>query len=460
MKNQRALNVSPKRVKGMKPIRILPLGFICIILTGALLLTLPISSAGGEGLSFGDAIFTATSATCVTGLVVVDTGTHFSLFGQIVILIMIQLGGLGFMTVATLLFMAAGKRISLKERMTIAESLGESRLAGIVSLGLRAVKLTFIIEGVGACLLAIRFIPMHGLWKGLWFSVFHSVSAFCNAGFDLIGGYNSFTPFAADPLINLPVMSLIILGGLGFIVLMDIYRNFRRPRLLCIQSKIVLLVSSVLILAGALSFLTLEWGNPETMGNMTFLQKVQASLFQSVTLRTAGFNTIDQNAMHDSSKLISSLLMITGGAPAGTAGGVKVTTLALLILTVRAQIKSRRDTEAFGRRVTIATVRRALCVFLLAFALIIAASLIISTAEYGRLQTEGFLNQLYEIASALGTVGLSVGVTAAASPVTRGVLCLLMFVGRVGFMTAALSLSAGRQDQDVIRFPSADIMVG
>lgn len=442
--------------KGISPIRILPLGFLCVALIGALLLMLPIASRG-EPLGFFDALFTATSASCVTGLVVVDTGTHFTLFGQIVILALIQMGGLGFMTAATLLFRATRRRISLRSRMTLAESFGEDRLQGIIHLCISAAKYTFFIEACGAALLCLRFVPDYGL-HGIWLSVFHSVSAFCNAGFDLMGGFSSLMRYVGDPLVNFTIMALIVTGGLGFSVIAEL-REQRRFSRLSMHAKLVLLTSGALILFGAVLFLVFEAGNPATMGGLTAPQKALAALFQSITCRTAGFNTIPQETLTDASKFLSSILMIIGGSPAGTAGGIKVTSVAVLLLTAHACIRNHRDTELFGRRLSAVSVRRALCLAIIAVLVLSAALIGITLAEQHSHANLDFLDFFFEATSALGTVGLTAGLTASASTFTRAILCAMMYLGRAGIMTIALAIG-GRTDDPAVRYPEGNILIG
>jgi trk system potassium uptake protein TrkH len=449
-----------KTRQGIRPIRVLPLGFICIILIGALLLMLPLSSRDGSSMRFLDALFTATSASCVTGLVVVDTGTHFSVFGQVVILLMIQLGGLGFMTAATILFSLTGRKISLRDRMTMAEGLGESRLQGIVRLSRSALLVTGMFEFLGMILLSVRFVPEYGFARGLWYSLFHSVSAFCNAGFDLIGGYRSFTGYSADPYMLISLMLLIVTGGLGFTVLINIYRE-RRFKRLRLHSKLVLIGTRVLILFGTLCFLLMEYNNPETIGNMPFFQKLLNALFQSVTLRTAGFNTISEYALRDASKGVSVLLMLIGGGPAGTAGGLKITTIFTLVLAVRAYIRGRFDTVVFGRTIPLEQIRRALTIFFFGIMLVVGMTIAVSVAEQNQAAgTLGIMNQLFEATSAFCTVGVSSGVTAASAPLTRIMLIVLMYVGRVGLLTVAMSLIEGSGKEAVLHYPMEDILIG
>ncbi len=442
--------------KGISPIRILPLGYLAVTLVGTLLLMLPAASHGTP-LGFFDALFTATSASCVTGLIVVDTGTHFTFFGQAVLLLLIQLGGLGFMTAATLLFRAAKKRISLRGRMTLAEAYGEDRLQGIIALCMRAVTYTFTIEGAGALLLAFRFVPEFGL-KGIWLAVFHSVSAFCNAGFDLMGNYASLTGYVSDVLVNFTLMTLIILGGMGFAVITEILER-RRFKALSMHAKAVLCGSAILIFGGAALFLLFESANSATLGSLDTGDRLMASLFQSVTCRTAGFNTIAQDSLTDAGKLLSAILMLVGGSPAGTAGGVKVTTVAVLFLTGAACLRNLPDTEIFGRRLAPDTVRKALSVVLFATVILLCSTAAMLHAEQLCGADYSFIDILYEAASALGTAGLSVGVTAGATLFSKTLLCLMMYLGRAGIMTVALAIG-GSSKESPVRYPEGNILIG
>ena len=445
---------------GIKPINVLPLGFIAVILTGTMILMLPISSKDGSSLSLVNALFTATSASCVTGLVVVDTGTYFSLFGQLVILLLIQLGGLGIMTMSMILFGLTGRKISLHDRLSMAEGLGENRLQGVVRLARGALLVTGIFELAGAILLSIRFIPQYGVVKGIWFSIFHSISSFCNAGFDLIGGYRSFTEYKADPFFLMVVMMLIVGGGLGFGVLLNIWRqrDFRRMRL---HSKMVLTGTAVLILFGMLSFLIIDYDNPDTIGPMPFFQKLLNSLFQSVTLRTAGFNTIDEFSLRDASKGVSVVLMLIGAGPAGTAGGLKITTIFTLILAVRSYLRGRFDTVVFGRTISLDQVRRALTIFFFGLVFVMGMTIALSVVEQHKAAGAlGIMNQLFETTSAFCTVGVSSGVTQESGIATRIILILLMYAGRVGLLTVAMSLIEGTTKEPVLHYPQEDIQIG
>lgn len=450
-----------RKVKtGIKPINVLPLGFIGVILIGTMLLMLPFSTKSGTSMPFLNALFTATSATCVTGLVVVDTGTYFSVFGQTVMLLLIQLGGLGLMTISMILFSLTGRKISLHDRMSMAEGLGENRLQGIVRLTRGALLVTCLAELTGTVLLSFRFVPQYGIVKGLWFSLFHSISAFCNAGFDLIGGYRSFVQYSHDPYFMLVVMFLIVAGGLGFGVIINVRKtkDFRRLRL---HSKLVLTGTAFMILLGTLLFLWIEYENPKTIGNMNFFDKLLNSLFQSVTLRTAGFNTIDQVSLQDASKGVSILFMLVGGGPAGTAGGLKITTIFTLILAARAYIRGQFETEAFGRTIPIEQVRRALTITLLGGLFLLGMATMLSFSEQDMpAGSLGLLNQMFEATSAFCTVGVSTGVTAATSNVTRIMLILLMYAGRVGLLTVAVSLVESTGREPVLHYPQEDILIG
>ena len=449
-----------KARRGIRPIAVLPLGFLVIILIGAFLLTLPAASVTGARMPFGDALFTATSASCVTGLIVADTGTYFSLFGQIVILVMIQLGGLGFMTMSTILFSMTRRRVSLYDRISMAEGLGEDKLQGVFLLCRNAVRITLCIEGLGALLLMLRFIPQFGPAKGLWMSVFTSISAFCNAGFDLMGRYTSLTGYCDDALVLIVVALLIALGGLGFAVI-DEMRGKRRFRKFRLHTRLVLIGTVALIALGAVTVLLLEYDNAQTLGNMPFPQKLLNAFFQSVTFRTAGFNSIDQLAMREPTKGVGILLMLVGGAPAGTAGGLKITTVMTLGLTVYAYIRGRYRTVVLGRSISHEQIRKALTLFVCGVSYVLVMTILISTIELGRPGGAfGIWNQLFEATSAFCTVGLSVGLTGTASIATKMLLASMMYVGRVGLLTVAMSLTSSDRQEGLLGYPEESIMIG
>ena len=445
---------------GPRPIAVLPLGFLMMILIGALLLTLPAASRLGERTPFPDALFTATSASCVTGLIVRDTGTYFSLFGQIVIIVLIQLGGLGFMTMSAVLFSLTRRRVSLYERMSMAEGIGESKLSGVVALCRGAVFVTAICEGIGAALLALRFVPKYGPSAGLWRAVFTSISAFCNAGFDLNGNYASFTGYTADAYTQLVIMALIVAGGLGFAVIKNV-RTARSFHRFTLQTKLVLLATAGLIVLGTAVILFLEYNNPKTLGPMPFWEKTLNAMFQSVTLRTAGFNTIDQLNLHDATKGVGIALMLVGGAPAGTAGGLKITTVLTLAISVMAYIRGRARTTVLGRTVPHEQIRKAMTVFFCGVLYLMTMTIVISAIEQYRTDAAlGFWNQLYEATSAFCTVGISVGVTSVITTASRMILASMMFVGRVGLVTVAMSLTNYYRPEPLIGYPEESVQIG
>ena len=445
--------------RGLKPGQILVLGFLAIILVGGVLLSLPISTKSGEGLPFFDALFTSTSAVCVTGLIVVDTATTFSIFGQTVIICLIQIGGLGFMTAATFIWIVVRKRITLKQRMVLQESYNTFSTQGVVRLGKRVLIMTAIIEGSGAILLAIRMIPQFGLLKGIFNSVFLSVSAFCNAGFDPFGNFSSITGYVHDPLINLVIMALIVLGGIGFAVISDVMLHRREHKKLTLHTRIVLISTGILIVAGTVFFVMEEWNNPATIGSFTPAEKVLAGGFQSVTTRTAGFNSIDQGAMYPTSKMVTSILMFIGASPASTGGGIKTTTLAVILLFCVSTIQKRNDVVISERRLPRDIVVKAITIVTLAALLVFGMIVIIGSIEYGRLPGASLGDIILEVTSAFGTVGLSTGITPMLHPVSQVLLMLLMYTGRVGLMTLTLALSKQNKAEG-IKYPEDRIMVG
>ena len=419
-----------KKRAHMSPTRILAIGFASVILIGALLLCLPAASAHGESIGFINALFESTSAVCVTGLVVVDTGTDLSLFGQIVIICLIQIGGLGFMTMATMIFLILGKRITLRERLVMQEALNQFSLEGVVRLTKSVIAVTFLIEGLGALLLSTRFIPIYGLVKGIYFSIFHAISAFCNAGFDLIGNYSSLTKYVGDPIINITIMGLIVLGGLGFTVILDISRNHRFHRW-SLHTKLAVVVTAVLIVTGAVFFFAVEYNNPKTLGSLGAGTKVLASFFQSVTPRTAGFNTIDQASMSNASKFMSVILMFIGASPASTGGGIKTVTASVIFLMAISVIKGREDIQVFEKRIPQSIGNRALTITLINLAILISITMILSIVE-----PQKFIDILFEVSSALGTVGLASFDNGSMKNISKIFIILTMFAGRVGPQTS------------------------
>ena len=422
-----------RRKNHMAPARIILIGFALLILAGALLLTLPISTRDGQGAAFFDALFTATSATCVTGLVVQDTALYWSGFGQAVILMLIQIGGMGVVTAAAAISMLAGRRIGLKERWVMQESISAPQVGGIVRRTRFILAVTLVLEGTGTLLLALRFCPEMGLFRGLWYAVFHAVSSFCNAGFDLMGAagtpFVSLTGYAGDPLVNFTVMGLIVLGGIGFLTWGDVREHKWHLRAYCLQSKLVLAVTAALILLPALFFLLYELRLPQWQ-TLTLGEKVQGALFQAVTPRTAGYNTLDLSQLSEPSRLLITLLMLVGGSPGSTAGGFKVTTLAVFVLAARAVFRRRADLQCFGRRLPTETLRSAAAVLMMYLGLFLLGGMAICCVEDISLEAA-----LFETASALGTVGLTLGVTPGLGGVSRLILIFLMYFGRVGGLT-------------------------
>lgn len=446
------------------PTQIIVLGFALVIVAGAALLMLPISLAPGKQPNLLEAFFTATSCVCVTGLVVVETGEHFSLFGQIVVITLIQIGGLGFMTLATLLLMALGKRITLKERMIIQESLNADGLQGLVRLIRQICAMVMIIELAGAVLLATRMIPRFGLGRGIFYSIFHSISAFCNAGFDVLGNGDSIVSLNGDPVVMFTLMALIVLGGLGFPVILDILKK-RRFSKLTLHSKVVLVMTAVLLGSGFLFFLASELGNPQSLGApaMSWPKKLMNALFQSVTVRTAGFAALDQNALTPDGKVISSFLMFLGASPSSTGGGVKTTTFACVILVVIAALKGKTSVSVFKRRLEMSLVLRAIAIFAVALCAAAALTLALTALEPVGIEPRFTLeNLLFEATSALGTVGLSAGVTPLLSVGSKLLLMIAMFAGRVGPLTLTLALSRrlSRSSKVHIEYPEDRIIVG
>ncbi|MBQ6374994.1 MAG: Trk family potassium uptake protein [Clostridia bacterium] len=444
------------RKNGFSPLPVIAMGFAGLILLGSLLLSLPVASASGRSVGWFDALFTSTSAVCVTGLVVLDTGTAYSAFGHVVLLVLIQLGGLGFMTFATLIFRLMGRQITLREKLIMQDSMNEDVLGGIVQLVQWVAISSFTVELTGTALFTIRLIPMYGPGKGLFYALFHAVSAFCNAGFDLFGYGRSLTGFSGDVLINLTAIMLVVVGGLGFGVQSDILRR-RRFDKFRLHTKLVLASYGTLMAVSFVMVLALEWSNPSTLGAMPIGQKLLAALFQAVTLRTAGFNTFDQAAMRDCTKLIGSFMMVIGAAPASTGGGIKVTTLAILFLTARMVARGESSIRVFGRRIDPTLITRAMTVTFIALAVVFIDVCVLSLMQPGA----GFLDLLYECASAMGTVGISAIGSSSLRPLARIMIILTMFTGRVGPLTLAL-LFARRQNRtrELIQYPEEHIMIG
>lgn len=430
-------------------------GFFTIIMCGTLLLMLPVSSRGPGGTPFLPALFTATSATCVTGLVVVDTYQHWSLFGQLVILAMIQVGGLGFVTFGVTIMLMMGKKIGLGDRGLLKDSVNTLEIGGIVRLTKLIIKGTLLIEGLGAVLFAIRFIPEFGLAEGAYYGIFHSVSAFCNAGFDLMGRfeeYSSLTRYPNDWLINLTAVSLILIGGLGFVVWRDIHKNRLNVRKYTLHTKMVLTALGVLVVVPTILFWILERNG--VLSGMNVSGQFLGSLFAAVTPRTAGFNTTDVAGLGDAGKLLTLILMLIGGNPGSTAGGVKTTTVMVLLLYVVSMIQRTDGVNIYGRRLEDHLIEKAAVVFTLTLTLALTASFIICAVDGLPL-----VDVLLETFSAVDTVGMSTGITRQLSNVSRLIIILLMYCGRIGSLSFALAFTDKRQKSSV-RQPMERINIG
>lgn len=416
-------------------------GFMTIILIGTLLLMLPVSSKSREAGSFVNCLFTATSASCVTGLVVYDTWTHWSLFGQLVILMMIQIGGLGFITIGVFLSIVMRRRIGLKERGLMQESVNTLQIGGVVRLAKKIIIGTLIFEGMGSLILALRFIPELGIRRGIYYGIFHAISAFCNAGFDLMGWqgeYSSLVHYYDDWVVNLVVMSLIIIGGLGFIVWDDVSRSRLHFRRYLLHSKIVLLTTAVLVFGGAALFYLFEREN--LLAGMNTSGQILTSLFNSMTPRTAGFNTVDTAALTDASKLLTMILMFIGGSPGSTAGGVKTTTIVVLYLYLWSTIQRTYGVNVFGRRLEEDALKHACSIFMINLTLSLGVSVFIMAT-----QQLAMSDVLFEAFSAIGTVGMTTGITRDLNMVSRVLIAFLMYCGRVGSLSFALSFTQRRR---------------
>ena len=436
-------------------VQIIVAGYLLIVILGTLLLSLPIASADGHAAPFRTALFTAVSSSCVTGLVLRDTATGWSGFGHVVILLLIQVGGLGFMTVATFLYHVFQKRMGLRSRELMVESINTTHVGGIMHLAWKIVILTAAIEGAGALLLLTRFAPRFGLNLGLWYAVFHSVSAFCNAGFDLLGVISpgcSLTPFYNDAVVNITLMLLIQVGGLGFLVWDDLIRCRWRMKRWRLHTKLVIVTSAILTFGGALLFFFLEAN--ATGENMGLGARIWTALFASVTARTAGFNTVSIPDMAGASKLLTIFLMVIGGSPGSTAGGVKTTSLAVIVLFAHASFRGREKPTAFGRSISVDTFRKSCGVLFFNINLALIASIILCAC-----QPLDPVDAVFEAVSAIGTVGMSTGITQSLCGFSSMVIALLMFLGRVGSVSFAVALLEKRS-APAVEYPAEEITVG
>jgi len=438
----------------LNPAQVLAIGFATIILLGTFILNTPIVSADGKSIGFLNALFTATSSVCITGLVVVNTAAQFNFIGELVILVLIQIGGLGFMTMATIVALFLGKKITLKDRLVMQEELNASSLNGLVRLTKYVILATFILEGIGALLLSTRFIPQYGVLKGIWFSIFHAISAFCNAGFDVIG--ESMTPFVNDVVVNFTVILLVIIGGLGFTVYIDLSRN-KSIRRCSLHTKLVLLITGFLLILGAVFIFLIEYDNPNTLGELSFGGKVLASIFQSTVTRTAGFNSIDMASLTNATSFIFIIFMFIGGSPGSTAGGIKTTTIGVVILAIRAVLKGKDDVEIFKKRIPNELIFRAIAVTGAGLLMIICIIIALTISE----KSVDFLDILFETVSAFGTVGLTRNLSSNLTNIGKVIIIITMYVGKVGPLTFVYALAKRkRKNEGKYKFPEEKILIG
>lgn len=438
---------------------IIMLSFLCAIAVGSVLLSLPLSSATGKGVPYIDALFTAVTSTCVTGLVTVTTAETWSIFGQAVILLLIQAGGLGIITVLSGIMLLLNKKLGLSDSVLIQDAFNLNTLSGLSDFVKKVFKGTLIVEAAGALLYMTVFVPEFGV-RGIWISLFNSVSAFCNAGIDIIGS-DSLCSYVKNPIINFVTCALIILGGIGYIVWWDVirvmkkYRRNRPFRFLTLQSKIAIVSTAVLIFGGAVLVFIFEYGNPSTVGEYNIFEKIQFSLFQSVTTRTAGFATVPQENLTSSAALVCLILMFIGGSPVGTAGGIKTVTFAVLVITAYSAIRNKNTTEVFSRAISERTVRKALSVLLMSFGIVFFSALLLSAATRAEM-----LDILYETVSAAATVGLTRNLTPSLNNIGKIIIMITMYLGRVGPISLAVAFNLRRDNLNTVRCPEEEISVG
>ncbi|MFZ5823258.1 MAG: TrkH family potassium uptake protein [Bacillota bacterium] len=445
----------------MTPAQVLVAGFAALILIGTFLLMLPIAVEPGNKVSFIDALFTATSAVCVTGLIVVDTATYWSTFGEIVIMLLIQMGGLGIMTISMLMFLMLGKRISLQERLMMQEALGSFSIAGVVRLTRNIILTTVVIEAIGALLLTIRFSQLYPLKQAIYWGIFHAISAWNNAGFDLTS--NSVRVFNRDPFVLMVISALFVMGGLGFLVLEDIWRK-RSWEKFTLQTKLVLKVTTLLIVVPAVIILLLEYANPGTFGPLPWVHKLFNALFTAITPRTAGFESISTGALTHASLLLMVILMYIGASPGGTGGGIKTTTFTMIALTIRETATGTEETQVMGRRLPKDLLDKAVTIAAIAMALILTVTGLLLVTERAAVDNPeipiGFVDVMFEVVSAFATVGLTTGLTSELSPAGRLLITITMFVGRVGPMTLAVALAQRKVARAHIHYPEERVMIG
>ena len=446
-----------KRRMPLSATQIIAVGFAAIILLGAVLLSLPGASRNGVSCGFFPALFTATSATCVTGLVLFDTYTQWSAFGQTVIIILIEIGGLGFMSAASTFVFLLHRKISLRQKMVMAQALNTSDMDGVVKIQKLVLTGSLTVQGIGAVILLLRFWPEYGFKRALAWGVFHSISAFCNAGFDLFGYLapgQSLIVFNDDPIVCLTLLALVTVGGLGFLVWEELarVRNFKK---LSVYSKLVLLMTGGILIVGTIVILLLEWNNPATLGNMSFGQKLMNALFQTGTLRTAGFVTVDQLALKDATKAFSILIMFIGGSSGSTAGGLKTVTVVVLLLFVWAKARGKETVHVFKRNIPAAKAVDAMTITFITMLLSIFGGMVISAVS-----SASFLDAWYEAVSAICTVGLTAAGTANLGIISQCIIIAFMFFGRVGILTLSLGFLMGDKAKDRFQYADTNLLIG
>ena len=448
------MNWNFKRNFKLRGVQILALGFILVILVGALILTLPISTTSGDSTDFLDALFTSTSAVCVTGLIVVDTGTHWNMFGQTVIMILIEIGGLGFMSFTTLIAIILGKKITLRERLILQDAMNTFNIQGLVKMVKYVLVFTVSVQFFGALLFSTQFVPEYGLGRGVFYSIFHSISAFCNAGFDIFGNFSSLTSYNSNAVVILVASALIIIGGLGFTVWSELYSS-KSLKKVSLHSKMVILMTTVLVLGGTALMFLFENNNVNTIADMSFMDKLMNSFFASVTPRTAGFNSIPTEGMTTAGQFLTIILMFIGGSPGSTAGGIKTTTIGILIVTIVCVIQGREDAEVFKKRFSKELVYRAFTLIFIGVSLVIVVTMLLSYTEKGA----SFISLFYETVSAFGTAGLTLGLTSELSSIGKVLIMFMMYLGRVGPLTVVLSITRKRINSG-IKYPEGKILIG
>lgn len=461
-----------EKIKKLQPSQIIILSFLFLVLLGTILLSLPVSSVKNEWTNIYDAFFTSVSAVCVTGLVVVNTFEHWTYFGKFVILTLIQIGGLGFMTVLTFIYILIGRKITLKERIIIKSTFNKSNIDGMIKLTIKAIKGTLIIEVIAGIALSIFFYFDRNFTvsQSIYNGIFHSVSAFCNAGFDILGD-NSLMKYDKNIFVNLLFSTLIILGGLGFVVWDDMIEKIKKNKNkvtfkkffldLSLHSKISLTTTFYLLLTGTVFTFLMEYNNPETIGTMSLYGKSITSFFQSVTLRTAGFNTINLGGLHDGTKLMYIFYMLIGGSPGGTAGGLKTVTFAVVVLSVLSTNLGKERTECYGREISLSILQKALSILGMYMFAFILGSILLSITNSHLLLKYNFIDIMFEVASALGTVGITVGVTPELTYIGKILIAIIMFLGRLGPITIGVALTLKQNSKRInVIYPEEDVLVG